>query len=173
MDPPIIMMQLKFMIMNAWHYYRPRDLITISLYIQIAIRKMQLCLLSRTCLSMPYNPTATMGHSIHNTDISLTMPSALYSENQHSSIKRTSPQCAKHVPESLHTQISYGDELQSGGGAPDENNEHTDVVQLDTFWGFVQKFFCYANWLIQQLSGWLISHNHGGEDARCVGPRLA
>ncbi len=36
----------------------------------------------------------------------------------------------------------------------------------------MQKFFGYANRLLQQLSGWLVSDDLGGEDAGCGGPRL-
>jgi hypothetical protein len=46
------------------------DLITVSLCIQIAIDKMQLCSLS-IAYAFPYhNPTATTGKSVHNVDIS-------------------------------------------------------------------------------------------------------
>ncbi len=37
---------------------------------------------------------------------------------------------------------------------------------------FVQKLFGYANRLLQQPSGWLVSDNLGGEDAGCGGPGL-
>ncbi len=37
---------------------------------------------------------------------------------------------------------------------------------------FVQKFFGYANQLLQQLSAWLVSDDLGGEDAGCGGPGL-
>ncbi len=36
----------------------------------------------------------------------------------------------------------------------------------------MQKFFGYANRLLQQLSGWLVSDDLGGEDAGCGGPGL-
>ncbi len=36
----------------------------------------------------------------------------------------------------------------------------------------MQKFFGYANRLLQQLSGWLVSDYLGGEDAGCGGPEL-
>ncbi len=36
----------------------------------------------------------------------------------------------------------------------------------------MQKSFGYANRLLQQLSGWLISDDLGGEDAGCGGPGL-
>ncbi len=34
----------------------------------------------------------------------------------------------------------------------------------------MQKFFGYVNRLLQQLSGWLVSDDLGGEDAGCGGP---
>ena len=56
--------------MNGTTMGRPQDLITISLSIQIPIDKMQLCSLS-VAYARPYHkPTATMGHSVHNVDIS-------------------------------------------------------------------------------------------------------
>ncbi len=36
----------------------------------------------------------------------------------------------------------------------------------------MQKFFGYANRLLQQLSGWLVSDDLGGEDADVEGPGL-
>ncbi len=48
----------------------PQDLVTVSLCIQNAINKMHLCSLSITYACPYHNPTATMGHSIHNVDIS-------------------------------------------------------------------------------------------------------
>ncbi len=35
---------------------------------------------------------------------------------------------------------------------PDEDDEHADELPWDGFWQFGQKFFCYANWFLQQLS---------------------
>ncbi len=66
-----------------------------------AINKMHLCFLSITYACPYHDSTTTMGHSIHNVDISkpLThtrcLPSALYSENQDSSVKRTHLQSAR------------------------------------------------------------------------------
>ncbi len=34
----------------------------------------------------------------------------------------------------------------------------------------MQKFFGYANQLLQQLSGWLVSDDLGGKDVGCIGP---
>ncbi len=73
--------------------------------------------------------------------------------------------------EHLPTQVGYDDELQSGRD-PDEDDEHADELPWDGFWQFVQKFFGYENWLLQQLSGWLVSDDLRGEDAGCGGPGL-
>ncbi len=40
------------------------------------------------------------------------------------------------------------------------------------FLQFVQKLFGYANRLLQQLSGWLVSDDLGGKDAGRGGPGL-
>ncbi len=67
MGPCIIMLQHEVMIVDEWHNNGPQDLV-ISLCIQNAINKMHLCSLSIT-YTCPY-PTTTMGHLIHNVDIS-------------------------------------------------------------------------------------------------------
>ncbi len=65
-----VVLQHEVMVMDEWHNNGPQDLVTVSLCIQNTINKMHLCLLSIT-YACPYNnPTATMGHSIHNIDIS-------------------------------------------------------------------------------------------------------
>jgi hypothetical protein len=51
------------------HNTGPQDLVTVSLCIQIAINKMQLCSLSVANTYAYQNPTATIGHSVHNVDI--------------------------------------------------------------------------------------------------------
>jgi hypothetical protein len=55
---------------DKWHDNGPRDLIKVSLCIQIAIDKMQLYSLSVAYACPSHNLTATMGHSVHNVDIS-------------------------------------------------------------------------------------------------------
>ncbi len=66
----IIMLQHEVMVVDEWHNNRPQDLITVSLCIQNAINKIYLSSLSITYACPYHNPTATMGHSIHNIDIS-------------------------------------------------------------------------------------------------------
>ncbi len=104
MGPCIIMLQHEMMVVDEWHNNGPQDLVTVSLCIQNAINKMHLCSLSITYACPYHNPTATMGHLIHNVDIrkplTHTTPytlsaSALYSENRDSSVKRTPLQSAR------------------------------------------------------------------------------
>ncbi len=68
--PSIIMLQHKVMVVEEWHNNGPQDLVTVSLCIQNGINKIHLCSLSITYACPYHNPTATMGHSIHNVDIS-------------------------------------------------------------------------------------------------------
>ncbi len=70
MGPCIIMLQHEVMVVDEWHNNGPQDLITVSLCIQNAINKMHLCSLSITYACPYHYITATMGHSIHNVDIS-------------------------------------------------------------------------------------------------------
>ena len=66
----IIMLKHEVMAVDEWYDNGPQDLITVPLFIQIVIDKMQLCSLS-IAYAFPYhNPTATMGKSVHNVDIS-------------------------------------------------------------------------------------------------------
>ncbi len=66
----IIMLQYEVMVVDEWHNNGPHDLVTVSLCIQNAINEMHLCSLSITYACPYHNPTATMGHSIHNVYIS-------------------------------------------------------------------------------------------------------
>ena len=66
----IIMLKHEMIAVDEWHNNGPQDLVTVSLCIQIAINKMQLCSLSVVYVCPYHNPTATMGYSVHNFDIS-------------------------------------------------------------------------------------------------------
>ncbi len=66
----IIMLQHEVMVVDEWHNNGPQDLVTVSLCIQNAINNMHMRSLSITYACPYHNPTATMGYSIHNVDIS-------------------------------------------------------------------------------------------------------
>ncbi len=70
MGPCIIMLQHEVMVVDEWHNNGPQDLVTVSLCIQNAINKMHLYSLSIIYACPYHKPTATMGHSIHNVNIS-------------------------------------------------------------------------------------------------------
>ncbi len=98
-------LQHAVMVVDEWHNNGPQDLITVSLCIQNAINRMHLCSLSITYACPYHNPTATMGHSIHNVDISkpLTPHNTIYTvchlpctvKIRDSSMKRTPLQNAR------------------------------------------------------------------------------
>ncbi len=67
---PCNMLQHEVMVVDEWHNNGPQDLVTVSLFIQNAINNMLLCSLSIKYACPYHNPTATMGNSIHNVDIS-------------------------------------------------------------------------------------------------------
>ncbi|KAJ8394964.1 hypothetical protein AAFF_G00040870 [Aldrovandia affinis] len=67
---PCIVLKHEAMAADEWHGNGPQDLVTLSLCIQIAIDKMRLCLLSMGYACPYQDPTTTMGHSVHNVDIS-------------------------------------------------------------------------------------------------------
>ena len=64
----IIMLKHEMMGVDEWHDNGTQDLIMVSLCIQIAIDKMQLCLFSVAYACPYHNPT--MGNSVHNVDVS-------------------------------------------------------------------------------------------------------
>jgi hypothetical protein len=64
-------------IAGQWHDNGPQDLVTVSLCFQIAINKMQLCLLFVAYPCPYHNPTSTMGLSVHNVDISKLLTNTL------------------------------------------------------------------------------------------------
>ncbi len=139
------------------------------LCIQNAINKMHLCSLSITYACPYHNPTTTMGHSIHNVDISKPLthtrpytlsaicpvqwkPGFICEEN-------TSPKC--QTPSNV-------------SNCPLKTVTATNCCQVETPMRTtsMQMSFPETNRLLQQLSGWLVSDDLGGEDAGCGGPGL-
>ncbi len=147
-----------------------------------AINKMHLCSFSITYACPYHNPPpplwATRSTMLTSANRSPTrrhtrcLPSALYSENRDSSVKRTPLQNARRHRMWAFAHSSWLRWWTAVSSRPDEDDEHADELPWDGFWQVVQKFFGYANRLLQQLSGWLISDDLGGEDAGCGGPGL-
>lgn len=71
-DMGLCIIKLKHEVMAAdeWHDNGPLAFVMVSLCIQIAIDNIQLCSLSAAYVCPYHNPTTTMGHSVHNADIS-------------------------------------------------------------------------------------------------------
>ncbi len=128
----------------------------------------------------PYhNPTATMGHLIHNVDISKPLthttpyprsaicpvqwkPWFIHEEN-------ISPKC--QTPSNV--SICPLKSVTTTNCSQVETPVRTTSMQMsfpETV--SVQKTFGYSNRLLQQLFGWLVSDNLGGEDSGCGGPGL-
>ena len=64
------MLKHEVMAADEWYDNGTQELVTLYVFIQIAIDKMQLCSLSIAYACPYHNPTAAMGHSVHNVDIS-------------------------------------------------------------------------------------------------------
>ncbi len=140
--------------MRWWSWMN--DYVTVSLCIQNIIKKMHLCLLSITYTCPYHNPTETMGHNIiiskpltHMTPYMLSSICPVQWKPGFIPEENTSPKCQTPSNVSnLPTQVGYDDELLSGRD-PDEDDKHADELPWDGFWQFVQKFFGYANRLLQ------------------------
>ncbi|PIO40687.1 hypothetical protein AB205_0110420 [Aquarana catesbeiana] len=69
MGPCFIMLQLEVMVVDEWHNRGPQDFVTVSLFKMPSTKCT--CVHSSIAYICPsHNPTATMGHSIHNINIS-------------------------------------------------------------------------------------------------------
>ncbi len=146
------------------------------------INKMHLCSLSITYICPYHNPTATMGHSIQNVDISKLLTHAMpYKLSAICPLQwkpgfireeNTSPKCQTPSNVSIYPLKSVTTTNCSQVKTP----MRTTSMQMsfpetvsDSLCSF---FFGYANRLLQQLSGWLVSDDLGGEDAGCGAPGL-
>ncbi len=182
MWPCIFMLQHEVMVVDEWHNIGPQNLVTVSLCIQNAINKIDLCSLSITYACPCQKLTPTMAHSIHNVDISIplthTMPwmlSAICLVQWKPGFIReenTSPKC--QTPSNV--SICPLKSVTMTNCSQVETPMRTTSMQMSfpslSFWQFVQKFFGYANRLLQQLWGRLVSDDLGGEYAGCGGSRL-
>ncbi len=87
------------------------------------------------------------------------LPSALYSENQDSSVKRTplqSARCHRMWAFANLSQLRWRTAVRM---RPDEDDKHADELLWD------RNSLVMQNRLLQQLSRWLVLDNLGGEDA--------
>ncbi len=144
----IIMLQHEVIVVDEWHNNGPQDLVTVSLCIKNTINKMHLCSLSITYACPYYKPTATMGHSIHNIDIS-------------KPLTHTTPYTLSAIfPVQWKPGIICAFRLRPRWG--------WSVCR----WASLRQFLTICDeilWLLQQLSGWLVSDDLGGENAGCGG----
>ncbi len=161
--------------LDEWHNNGPQDLITLSLFIQNAINKMHLCSLSITYAYPYHNPTATMGHSIHNVDISKPLThTTQYTQSAICPVqwkpgfireKNTSPKC--QTPSNV--SICPLKSITTMNCSQVETPMRTTSMQM-SFPETCSDSMCRNS--LQQLSGWLVSDDLGGENAGCGGPGL-
>ena len=173
-------MLVMVMVADEWHNNGPQDLVTVALCIQIAIDEVQLCSLSVAYACPFHNPITTMGHSVHNVDISKPLT--------HTTSYMLSAICPGQLKLGFIREeyTSPGWQWSSkGSNCPQKsvmtpNCSHvktlvrmttTQIIFPETVYHrfFFQKFFGCAT---PQLSGWLVSDNPTGEEAGYGGPRL-
>ncbi len=126
---------------------------------------MHLCSLSITYACPYHNPTATMGHSIHNNDISKPLT--------HTTPYTLSAICPIQWKPGFIREENTSPKCQT----PSKSVMMTNCSQVETpmrmmsmqmsFPETASDFFGYANRLLQQLSRWLVSDDLGGEYAGC------
>jgi hypothetical protein len=112
---------------DEWHDNGPQDLVTVSLRIQIASNKMQLCL-SSVAYACPYhNPT--MGHLVTNVDTSKPLIHTPYTL---SAVVRPVGRTAKSFKTTL--KVAYGREVNiqfSGNNSGGHScSQHANCILL-------------------------------------------
>ncbi len=156
-----IMLQHEVMVVDKGHINGPQDLVTLSAFKMPSIKSWA----TRSTTLTSSNRSPTRRHT-------RCLPSVLYSENQDSSMKRTPLQSARRHQMWAFAHSCPLRRLTAVRTRPRWGWRAADELPWDGLWQFVQKFFGYVNRLLQQLSGWLVSDDLGGEDAGCGGPGL-
>ncbi len=100
------------------------------------------------------------------------LPSALYSENQDSSMKRTPLQSARRHRMWAFAHSSWLRRRTAVRWRPWWGRRACRWASLRRFLTVCAEILWLCNRLLQQLSGWLVSDDLGGEDAGCGGPEL-
>jgi hypothetical protein len=130
----------------------------------ISINNMQLCSWSVAHARPYHNPTATMGLSVQNVDISKLLTPTKRHTHLPSTVETWIHLWWAHFSnlpvdiegEHCPNEVIYDAGLRSGQDSG-EYDEHTDEFPWDGFWQFVQKWFTCANPQFYLLFGWLVS----------------
>ncbi len=149
----------------------------------LTISPRYLCAFKMSSMSITYactyhNPTVTMGHLIHNVDIRKPLT--------HTTPYTLSAICPVQWKPGFIREENTSPKGQIPSNVsicPLESVMTTNCSQVETpmrmtsfpetvYDSLCRNYFGYANRLLQQLSGWLVSDDLGGEDAGCGGPEL-
>ncbi len=178
MGPCIIMLQHEVMVVDEWHNNGPQDLITVSLCIQNAINKLHLCSLSITYACPYHNPIATQSTTLTSANRSPTrhhtrcLQTALYSENQDSSVKRTPLQSTRH-----HRMwaLAHSSRLRwwtAVRSRPRWGRRAYRWASLKRFLTVCAEILWLCKLIVAAAVRVSVSDDLGGEDAGCGGPGL-
>ena len=121
----IIVLKHEVMEVDEWHDNEPQDIVTVLLCIQIAIDKMQLCLLSVASACLYHNPPPPWG-----TLFTLTSANRFPTQSHlPGTVKTRIPLGRAHLPgipvaiegEHFPTEVGYDAKLQSGQDPGEED----------------------------------------------------
>ncbi len=169
------MLQHEVMVVDEWHNNGAQDLVTVSLCIQNAINKIHLCSLSITYTCPYHNPTATMGHSIHNVDISKPFT--------HTTPYTLSAIYPVQWKTGIHPWREHLSKVSNVSNCPLKSVMTTNCCQVETpmrttsmQMSFPETVSAEILWLCKPIVAaavwWLVSDDLGGEVAGCGGPGL-